>query len=209
MDLWSLFTPSLPCLLLESYVLTGCKSNPRSSSSDKAHPGNSPTLQKSTLKRIITQDVDCVFAHLSQAHASITHDFQLQEMEDPHILKPNSETQPERAPILNEFQMKRLYSSSECLLQSFLFNFCSLLWILQLSFQLISTQTCLFCQKTPEMFNTTVCRKKRLRKEELIKMFEDFKTSAISTGLHQFNQTVKESCVRFRSHTYINTLFKL
>ncbi|ROL55574.1 Ras-specific guanine nucleotide-releasing factor RalGPS2 [Anabarilius grahami] len=37
-------------------------------------------------------------------------------------------------------------------------------------------------RKTPEMFNTTVCRKKRLRKEELIKMFDDFKTSAISTS---------------------------
>ncbi len=113
----------------------------------------------------------------------------------------------------------------------FLFNFCALLWILVPSFfssyQHTHTHTCLFCLKAPKMFKTSVCRKKRLRMEELIKQEQQdvwshsFMVRLVQlqnicnkhTGLHRFSQTVKASFLGFLSrlwgHTYVNTLFKL
>lgn len=134
--------------------------------------------------------------------------------------------QPERAPILDEFQMKRNSLSSECFYSTsvLFYGFSNLLFS---SYQHKHTQTCLFCLKTPKMFKTRVCRKKRLRMEELIKQEQQdvwshsFMVRLVQlqnicnkhTGLHSFSQTAKESFVRFSSrlwgHTYVNTLFKL
>lgn len=81
MDLWSLFTPSLPCLLLEFY---GCKSNQRSSFFDQTHPGNSPALHKTLIASSHT------WVKLMQAWHKIFHkQVQLQQMEVPHLLKRN------------------------------------------------------------------------------------------------------------------------
>ncbi len=209
---WSLFTP---CLLFELY---GCKSNQCSSSFNQTHPGNSPALHKTLIASSHT------WVRLMQAWHKIFHKpVQLQQMEVPHLLKRN---QKGLRYSTNSRWRETLYLLNVSI--QLLCSFMDSRTFFFSSYQHTHTHTtCLFCLKAPKMFKTSVCRKKRLRMEELIKQEQQdvwshsFMVRLVQlqnicnkhTGLHRFSQTVKASFVGFLSrlwgHTYVNTLFKL
>lgn len=191
------------CVLLVFCVLTGCESNQCSSSFDKTHPGNSDPQTHFRRK-----EIDRVFAHLNSAHASMTR-------------FSTSKFNCRKWKTLIYWNATRKGSDNQWIPDpvsfSFLFNFCSFFMDSVAAFLAhIHTNKCVFATRHLK------CSKRGCvgRKDWERKMFEDsssFKTSAISTGLPQFNQTGKESFVRFWihsksrlwGHAYINTLFKL